>query len=126
MVSEPNELPFLKFLEAGQAEGGFETDDVLAALLPLMKQVLAVHEDGFVAPLDGIQHLLIAEQGHLMFAPTKAGSPEKNTSKIEGLQSPASRGVEVIAEAQRTTHIDEGSVSVSDLGVGTADNRVTK
>lgn len=38
-MSKAIESPFLKFLEAGEAKGGFETDDVLAALLPLMKQV---------------------------------------------------------------------------------------
>ena len=52
-----------KFLEAGVAKGGFETDDVLAALLPLMKQVLAAHEAGLVAPLDGIQDLVVTEPG---------------------------------------------------------------
>ena len=125
-MSESNELPFLKFLEAGQAKGGFETDDVLAALLPLMKQVLAVHEAGLAAPLEGIQDLSVREQGHLMFTPAKVNSPEKNTSKVEALQAPVSHGVEVVAEARRTTNIDEGSILVSDFGVGTAGNGVTK
>ena len=49
-MSEANQPPFLKFLAAGVANGGFETDDTLAALLPLMKQVLAAHEAGLVAP----------------------------------------------------------------------------
>ena len=61
-MNELAEAPFLAFLEAGIAKGGFETDDVLAALLPLMKQVQAAHEAGLVAPLDGIKHLTIAEQ----------------------------------------------------------------
>src|ERR1044071_7408980 len=126
MVSESNELPFLKLLETGPAKGGFETDDVLGTLLPLMKQVLTVHQAGLVAPLDGIQDLLVAEQGYLMFAPAKVGPPEKNTPKVEALQSPVSHGVEVVAEARRTTNIDEGSVVVSDLGVGTAGNGITK
>jgi len=38
-VSELEVAPFLKFLDAGVSKGGFETDDVLSALLPLMKQV---------------------------------------------------------------------------------------
>ena len=42
-MSEQNQPAFLQFLEAGVAKGGFETDDVLAALLPLMKQVLSAH-----------------------------------------------------------------------------------
>src|SRR6266540_7520852 len=74
-VNTPADSHFLRFLEGGIARGGFETDDVLAALLPLMKQVLAAHQAGLVAPLNGIQDLLIAAEGHLMFLPTKASPP---------------------------------------------------
>ena len=48
-MSDQNQVPFIKFLEAGVAKGGFETDDALSALLPLMKQVLAAHTAGMVA-----------------------------------------------------------------------------
>jgi predicted DNA-binding WGR domain protein len=126
MVAEVRELPFLKFLEVAESKGGFETDDVLAALLPLMKQVLATHEAGLVAPLDGVRDLLVAEQGHLMFAPAKVSSPEKNTAKAEKIQSPRSQGVDVVAETRRTANIDEGYLAVSDLGVGTANDEITK
>src|SRR5438128_342875 len=101
-MNELKQPPFLKFLEAGVAKGGFETDDVLAALLPLMKQVLAAHEAGLVAPLDGIQDLVVTEAGLLMFGRAKVNSPEKNTGKVEALQSPVSSAVEVIAESRRT------------------------
>ena len=86
----PNELPeepFLKFLDAGVAQGGFETDDALAALLPLMKQAHATHQAAQVAPLDGIKHLTLTEQGHLIFAADQAVPPKKNESKVEALQS---------------------------------------
>ena len=42
--------PFLAFLRAGIDAGGFATDDVLAALLPLIDQVAAAHQRGLVAP----------------------------------------------------------------------------
>jgi len=122
-MSQP---PFLKFLETGVTKGGFETDDVLTALLPLMKQVLAAHEAGLVAPLNGIQDLIIAEQGQLIFVPAKVSSPEKNGAKVEALQSPVSHAVEVVAESRRTADIDESSLRVSDLGVGSADSGITK
>ena len=125
-MSDLNQPPFLKFLEGGVAKGGFETDDVLAALLPLMKQVLATHEAGLVAPLDGIQDLVVTEGAFLMFAPAKVNSPEKNTGKVEALQSPASSAVEVVAESRRTADIDQASLTVSDLGVGTGDGGITK
>src|SRR5258705_11516580 len=62
----PNELPeepFLKFLDAGVEQGGFATDDALAALFPLMKQVHAVLQAAQVAPLDGTEHLRLTARG---------------------------------------------------------------
>ncbi|HEU0037643.1 MAG TPA: DUF4011 domain-containing protein, partial [Verrucomicrobiae bacterium] len=125
-MSDVTQPPFLKFLESGIARGGFETDDTLAALLPLMKQVRAAHQAGLIAPLEGIQDLLITEQGALMFAPTKVESPQKNSSKAEELQSPASHAVEVVGESRRTADIDAGSFTVSDLAVATAEGKITR
>src|SRR5690348_14935059 len=121
-MGETIDAPFLEFLEEGRARGGFETDDVLAAVLPLMKQVLATHAAGLAAPLEGIQDLSVTEQRHLAFTPAKAGPPQKNTAKVEAVQPPVSRGIEVVGEARRTADLDKGSLLVSDLGVaGTAD-----
>src|SRR5215467_5467629 len=78
LVNELVEEPFLKFLDAGVEKGGFETDDALAALLPLMKQVHVVHQAAQVAPLDGVKHLALTEQGHLTFAADQALPPKKN------------------------------------------------
>jgi predicted DNA-binding WGR domain protein len=125
-VSELVEEPFLKFLDAGVEKGGFETDDALAALLPLMKQVHATHQAGQVAPLDGINHLTLAERGFLTFAADQAIPPKKNTSKVEALQSPVSSAVDVVAESRRMTDIDESSLAISDLKVGASDADVTK
>ena len=125
-MNEPVLKPFLNFLEAGVAKGGFETDDMLSALLPLMKQVAAVHEAGLVAPLDGIDELNFTEAGHLMFALDKVKSPEKKSRKIESLQSPVSSGVEVVAELRRTADIDQSTLTVSDFGVGSAESEITK
>src|SRR5438309_1511030 len=121
-MSQP---PFLSFLEAVVAKGGFETDDVLAALLPLMKQVLAAHEAGLVAPLNGIQDLVITETGQLRFDPAKAGSAQKNTRKVEALQLPISQAMEVVSESRRTADMDEGTLRVTDLRVGSTET-VTK
>lgn len=125
-MSAPANHPFLKYLEAGVAKGGFETDDVLAALVPLMKQARTAHEAGLVAPLDGIADLILTEQGYLTFAPAKACSPKKNTARMEALQSPVSSAVEVVAESRRTADLDAASLTVSDLGVGTGDSGITK
>jgi len=124
-MSEPTQPTFLTFLEAGVAKGGFETDDVLAAVLPLMEQVLAAHEAGLVAPLDGIKDLNVTEAGHLMFAPAKVNSPEKNTAKVESLQASVSSAVEVVAESRRVADVDQATLAVSDQRVGDAEAGVT-
>ncbi len=125
-MSELNQPAFLRFLEAGVAKGGFEADDVLAALLPLMKQVLATHEAGLVAPLNGLQDLDVAEAGHLMFGPPKVSPPERNNSKIEALRPPVSRAVDVVAESRRTADMDQASLAVSDHGVAPDGSNITK
>jgi len=120
-MSETVEKPFMQFLSAGSAKGGFAIDDVLSALVPLMKQTLAAHQAGKVAPLDGIDDLLVTEAGHLAFDPAKAKAPQKNARKIESLQTPVSTALEVVNEVRRTADIDEASLQVSDLGVGSAE-----
>ena len=125
-MSVPPESSFLQFLEAGVAKGGFETDDVLSALLPLMKQVLAAHAAGQVAPLNGLAELRAGEAGHLSFAPEKLVSPAKNPGQVEALQVSLTRAVEVVAESRRTADIDRASLTISDLGVAAAGSNITK
>ncbi|HWH68742.1 MAG TPA: DUF4011 domain-containing protein, partial [Candidatus Sulfotelmatobacter sp.] len=125
-MSETVQPPFLQFLERGEAHGGFETDDVLGALLPLMKQVLAAHKAGSVAPLAGLQDLLLTEQGCLQFNPAKAGPAQKNGARVKALQAPVSHALEVVGESRRTADIDTGSLQVSSLTVGQSDANITK
>ncbi len=125
-MSEPSESPFIKFLEAGISSGGFATDDALAALLPLLKQVQVVHQSGRVAPLDGIQDLRLDEASQLTFAPDKAQLPKKQPGKVADLQAPLSRAVEVVSQSRRTADIDQASLTISDLGVAATGSDITK
>ncbi len=125
-MTELEQPPFLKFFEEGIARGGFETDDVLAALLPLMKQTLAAHEAELVAPLEGLQELSVSEQVQLNFTAEKASASQKNTARVESLQAPLSQGVEVVGSARHTADIDQGSFSISDLSVGKAGAEISK
>jgi len=125
-VTETAETDFLTFLDSGISRGGFETDDTLAALLPLMKQVLTAHEAGLVAPLRGIHDLRYTNRGFLIFAPEKAGLPQKNAGKLDLLQSPPGRGVEIVGESRRTADIDSATLIVADLSVTTASDGIAK
>src|SRR5436190_8310485 len=125
-MSEEPQGPFLKFLDAGQARGGFETDDTLAAVLPLMKQTLAAHKTGFVAPLEGLQEIILTEQSALAFPAGKEMAAKKNSAKVEAIQVPASHGVEVVGESRRTTDLGESSLTISDLTVAESGDAITK
>jgi hypothetical protein len=125
-MNENAQTPFLNLLRSGLEKGGFETDDVLAVLLPLMKQALSVHEAGLVAPLRGIQDLIVAEQGYLTFSPAKAAPPEKNAAKIKAFQSPAGKALDIVAHTERTADIDAGSLQLKDLSVAEGDSAIAK
>ncbi len=117
---------FLKFLKDGIARGGFETDDALCTVLPLMKQVLEAHDSGLVAPLEGITDLDLADQGFLRFDVEKAVPPAKSADRLEELQSPLSSAMEVVAESRRTSDIDRATVTDLDLSIASGGETVTK
>jgi predicted DNA-binding WGR domain protein len=118
--------PFLAFLASGSEKGGFETDDVLAVMLPLMKQVLAAHQTAMVAPLCGVGDLIVGENGALSFAPEKLAPRKKNSGKIEAVQRPLMTAVQVVGQKRRTSDIDQSSVTVSDLEIASSDAEITK
>jgi len=121
-----NENPFLHFLEQGQERGGFEIDDVLAAMLPLMREVASIHDEGKVAPLRGISALVVHEDRALGLRDAAGIPGSGNAIRIHELQVPASQGVEVIGEKRLDT---DGGIVVTDvtnLDVITAEEPVTR
>jgi len=109
---------FAAFLQRGLEAGGFGTDDVLAAILPLLDQVAQVHERGLVAPLDGATALHV-EHTHLWFEDALAQQPRKNTARIEALQRLAhGRGIEVVGEIRRAAETGTGVLDEYSLLIG--------
>ncbi len=119
-------IPFLTFLANGIERGGFETDDVLAAVLPLMRQTLATHEQGKVAPLDGCALLSANVENQLGFDPTNICGPRKNSGRVDQLQISHSHAVEVMGTASHTADLDAGSLTVDNLDVADANAEITK
>src|SRR6185436_9891150 len=117
-MSDAASSSFRIFLAAGLERGGFETDDTLVALLPLMRQVVAAHAEGRVAPLRGLAALTLSADNGLSFDPAKLTSPQRQTARVEQLQTAVSRAVEVIGRAERTADIDAGTLQVKNLEVG--------
>ncbi|MES2696494.1 MAG: DNA helicase, partial [Verrucomicrobiota bacterium] len=111
--------PFLAFLKRGSDAGGFGTDDVLAALLPLFEQVAAAHQQGSVAPLDGVAELKV-EDTVVKLDPAALRPPRKNPVRIEALQKTGVSALEVVGESRRTVDVDEGNLAEHDLRIGDA------
>jgi len=125
-VSADAPYPFLNFLHAGLERGSFETDDALGALLPLLRQVLAAHERGTVAPLQGLAELQLNDGKGFTFDETKTLTPRRNNAKIEEIQQPVSRAVEVVGEERHTMHVAQGALHVASLDIGESGEPITR
>src|SRR5262245_55913692 len=98
--------PFLELLQSGE-ETGFQTDDVLAAVLPLFRQVAAWHEESLVAPLEGLGNLVV-ETGALRCS--RAPSPAiGNLGRVEELQRPLASALHIIGHARVTSDEETGT-----------------
>ena len=121
-----SDAPFLKLLREGIERGGFGTDDVLAIVLPLLRQAASVHLEGLVAPLDGVRELQVTDSGSLAFDVAKASSPRSNASRIELMQQAASRAVEVVGHSRRTMDIDQGRYQIDNLGISDGSQEIAR
>jgi hypothetical protein len=120
------ESPFLQFLEAGVARGGFETDDALAVVLPLMRQALALHDQGAVAPLEGLAHLRVSEQRRLVFDPAQSAVPRHNSRRVERLQAELSDVVDVAGLSSSDADIDAGSLRMTNLEISASGSEIRR
>src|SRR4030095_12850340 len=96
-----SETLFLQLLNRG-GDVGFQTDDVLAALLPLFRQVAAWHEQTLVAPLHGLTTVTVDEPTLLRCDGT-AITPTVNLARVEQLQRPVSSALHVVGHARVTS-----------------------
>jgi predicted DNA-binding WGR domain protein/very-short-patch-repair endonuclease len=112
-VTDPRSDTSLGFLDylADIQEEGLETDDLLAAILPLMEQTQAVHEKGQVAPLDGVERIFVA-RGRLWFKNSESCPPRSAKPKLAKLQEAQSKAFEVVGSVEQKTDIDEGRSEV--------------
>jgi predicted DNA-binding WGR domain protein len=117
---------FTTFLKSGIERGGFETEDVLAALLPLMREVLAIHEKGAVAPLRGLSAIRVIDECVLSIT-SDTGIPHKrNECRLRELMAPVGRALEVIGEAKRETDLDSFEENITNLYVSQTDEDIKR
>ncbi len=86
---------FYEFLRARNAASGFTTEDVLVSFLPLLRQVIDCHVNGFVAPLDGLDALQV-EGPRIWFEDARRLPSKSNATRLSDLLAEMSRGAAVV------------------------------
>lgn len=104
-------VPVLEFLRG--RGGALPTDDVLASLLPLFRQVQAIHAQGRVAPLEGIDHLLV-DGNRVYFENVHAREPRHAPEAVTRIEGRAT-AFDVIGQRVQTTDADLGHEQHRDL-----------
>ncbi len=89
---------FHEFLMSRIEVGGCLTEDTLASVLPLVRQVVQTHAAGKVAPLDGVAALQV-EGMQIWYPEAAVKEPKQDLQKIRLLDKPTG-GVEILAEQQ--------------------------
>lgn len=95
--------PFRQFLKTAFDHGEYATDDVIAFVLPLCKEVIGFHENGLVAPFEN-EHTLFITGNRLDIDERAAHKPMKSIGKVFAL-----------FERQKANHFEViGSVKVDE------------
>jgi len=120
-----SDSPFTEYLERGASQGGFGVEDVLAAMLPLMREVVAIHETDKVAPLRGLSAIVVQEGRTLGLASQEGLEPKHAEAKVNSLLVPVSAGLQVIGEHRREA--EDGRLTHSaNLGVAAASDEIVR
>jgi predicted DNA-binding WGR domain protein len=108
--SVPAPARFVDFL---RSRGGFTTDDALATLLPLFRQVLETHASGRVAPLEGIADLLVDEY-RAYFENSASREPRLAEDRLRAVEERAG-AFHVVGRSIQTTDADAGEETHENL-----------
>jgi hypothetical protein len=105
---------FADLLGDWRAAASVGTDDVLGAALPLIEQVAALHQEGRIAPLNGIDALRVS-MGHLWFQNNLAMSPQSNASTLREIERHEVSRLHVTGRYRERS--EAGGVSVVDVAI---------
>ncbi|MGJ7611255.1 MULTISPECIES: AAA domain-containing protein [unclassified Variovorax] len=108
--------PLLQLLATADTHGGLQTDDVLKLVLPLLREVSALHEQGKVAALGSVFAYRVTDVPALALAQTEGADPRRNLEAIAPLEQPAASVLRVVGEERVTLDADAG-LSVENLAV---------
>jgi predicted DNA-binding WGR domain protein/DNA polymerase III delta prime subunit len=116
---------FHEHLRTRLETGGFSTEDALGSFLPLVREVLEAHAAGRVAPLEGLDALHV-DGVRIWFEEARRQEPRNNAAVLRRVEATGPLAVTIVAEARRTTEVDEGDGQVTDLSIGDRSAEVTR
>ena len=108
---------FRQFLKGAFNNGDYATDDVIAFVLPLCKEVISFHEAGLVAPFENENALFITDH-RLDIDERAAHKPMNAIGKVIALfERHKSRHYELGGSAKPDIDIDDSALSVENVHV---------
>ncbi len=110
-------IGFQEFIHDRLEKGGFTTEDALASFVPLLRQVVAAHRNGQVAPLWGVGDLWM-DGVRIWFAEAKLSPPVVQPARIRELESSLSRALEVVGETRLSAEADSGEGTFESMQIG--------
>ena len=84
-MSDATGQDFASWMRERIESGPLQAEEVVAALVPLMRQVAAIHEQGRVAPLEGLRQLRVGG-GSIFFAAADAQEPRSAALEIARIE----------------------------------------
>ncbi|WP_336515048.1 AAA domain-containing protein [Pollutibacter soli] len=110
-------IPFSQFIETAFDQGDYSTDDVIAFVLPLFKEVLGFHEDGLTAPFENKETLSVND--HVLdIDESFAHAPVKSISSVTSLfEQGRSKNFDIVGNVRVDVDVDQGTKTVEDLQI---------
>ena len=115
---------FEEFLQSRLTSGGFTTEDVLAAFLPLARQVAQAHADGKIAPLEGLENLKVSVST-LWLEESRLQTPKLNRDRLQSLERADTAAIEVVNERRAESNQDD-ETEYRNLAIGRRDEEFDK
>ena len=112
---------FYDFLSARLDSDGFSTEDTLVSFLPLVRDAIAVHAQGRVAPLRGLDQLHV-EGGEIWFEQDACTEIKMKLSTVESHLSELRAPLEVVGKfeeggsASCSVEVEEAKLPIGEVG----------
>ncbi|MBS1662319.1 MAG: DNA helicase, partial [Bacteroidetes bacterium] len=116
---ETNRIPFTTFLRTAFDRGDYSTDDTIAFVLPLFREVLSFHEAGVVGPFERPDALFLTD-GILDIDETLAHAAQEALYRVHGLAPKnRSKSFEIVGNIKLRADIGTDTIDTESLQIHT-------